>query len=176
MEILKLLSMKRVFNYVLLVCVMFVLAACGTTKKTQTKEIPTQDFSQTAISLGNLDGYALKVFNCIGLKESQDVLLYFGFAHINANHDITLSPSEAFSVEGDIYAACIRNVDVGTADCFSDVKFFARTDETKYACVKIESVLPRIDKITEFRMMYNQGSPFYKSGEIIIKNIPIHWQ
>ena len=43
MEILKLLSMKRVFNYVLLVCVMFVLAACGTTKKTQTNPIKTHN-------------------------------------------------------------------------------------------------------------------------------------
>lgn len=176
MEILKLLKMKRIYNYVLLLSMTLVLAACGTTKKAQTVELPVQDFSQTMIFLGELENYALKVFNCIGLKDKQEVLLYFGFAHINANHDITLSPCEAFSAEGDIYSACIRNVDVGTKDCFSDVKFSTRTDETKYPCVKIESVLPRIDKITEIRMTYSLGSPYFKSGEIIIKNIPIHWQ
>ena len=62
MEILKLLSMKRVFNYVLLVCVMFVLAACGTTKKTQTKEKDEYTLKFSDISLfktsEKLTGYA----------------------------------------------------------------------------------------------------------------------
>ena len=168
--------MKNNFISSLLLCLMFILMSCGTSKKTQTVELPVQDFSQTAISLGDLDGYALKVFYCLGSKETQDVLLYFGFAHNIANHEIKLKANEAFSAEGDIYSACVRNIDTGNANCFESVTFLARTDETKNACAKIESVLPSIDRITEYRMTYTLGSPFYKSGEIIIKNIPIHWQ
>ena len=166
----------KIYNYVLLLCVVLMFAACGTTKKAQTVELPVQDFSQTAISLGDLDGYALKIFNCIGFEESQSVLLYFGFAHEKANHDITLKSGEAFSQEGDIYATYVKNVDLGSTDFYSNETFSTRTGETKYPCIKIESVLPSVNKITFLRMFYSQGSPLYKSGEIIIKEIPIHWQ
>lgn len=168
--------MKRIYNYVLIICLVCLLSSCGLFKSSSEKtELPVQDFSQTSISMGNLDGYKMQVVNCIGFKNSQVVYLYVVFKHEIANHDIAFNNREAFSEWGDEYVYSITN-NLSSSEWENRVTCSTRTNEVKTLCMRIESVLPSVDKISTFILGSYVTYPNSKSSEIIIRNIPIAWQ
>ena len=162
--------MKRILS----VIISFFFASLSNIANAEGSSMGNQNF---IYEFEGSEDYVCELVSCEGNREKQEVIVKISISHTLPEHELRLAIWDAFTNDGEPYTSYIKEKTASDEFRWTqyETKHTIRTQRPKNIEIKINSVLPSHDKISVVLFKYSRYDISFKSGFVVIKNIPINW-